>query len=77
MNEVLICLEEWELFEETFPGDLVVEAVLHHVLGDLHGLLDFGQHDVSGGQGNVIGGVHTWESWSDDREIVLLVLFVE
>ena len=77
MKEVLISLKERELFEKSVPGDLVVLAVLHHMLGDFHCLLYFCQHDVTGGQRDVVSGVHAWERWSDDWEVVLLVFFVE
>ena len=77
MKEMLICLKEWELFEKSVPGDLVVLAVLHHGLGDFHGLFYFCQHDVTSGDRDVVSSVHAWEGWSDDWEVILLVFFVE
>jgi len=46
---VLVGLEEWELLEKAFPGNLVVLAVFHHVFGDFHRLLDFRKHDITSG----------------------------
>lgn len=72
LDEVLVRLEEGELLEKSFPGDLVVLLVFHDVLGDLHGFLDLGYHHVSSGQRDVVGRVHGGEGWSYNGEVVLL-----
>ena len=74
---MLVCFEKWELLEKSFPRNLVIILVFHHMLGDFHGFFNLGEHNVSGGQRNVISGVHAWESRGNDREVIFLILFVE
>lgn len=70
LNEVLVGLEERELLEQALPGNLLSAVVLHKLLGDFHGFLQFGDHHVPSGQTHVVGRIHARVGWCDDRKEV-------
>ena len=48
LDKMFVGFEERKLFEKSFPGNLIVEFFLHHMLGDFHAFFQLRDDNIPG-----------------------------